>query len=119
MERLINEHNKIIYEKEELEILKESIKYESICDVKNEFLIAGNRMKNTWYYSYTGNIPVYGYIYDGRSHLEDPNISYSYWSSLASHKCLIYFYEDKLVNYEKEDYDILYENEMGAILKKK
>lgn len=112
--------DKTIYEKEELEIIKESVKHEDTCEVDREFLITGNKMKNVWYYSYTSKVPVYGYIYnDGKSHLEDFNISYDYWSSLPNYKCLIYFYEGKEVNYDKDDYEILYENNMGAILKKK
>ncbi len=110
---------KILFSKNELELMNESVKYEKLCKVENEFLITGDRLKNAWFYSFTGNVPLYGYRYGEAPHLDNLNISFEFWQSLDEYKCLVYFYEDKKKNYEEDDYEVLYSNKEGAILMKK
>lgn len=111
--------DKITFTKDELEIVNESIKYESDCVENGEFLISGHRFKNVWYYSMTDNIPLYGYQYDKSSGLGSYNITFDFWRDLENYKCLIYFYEDDKKNINESKLDILFSNEEGAILMKK
>ena len=110
---------KIIFTENELELMKNSVKYEDKCEIDKEFLISGHRFKNNWYYSYSGNVPLYGYQYGRIGQIGDFNITFDFWKSLDEYKCLIYFYEDENVKYEKNEFDILYSNNEGAILMKK
>lgn len=116
--RTFNE-DRIIFTESELEIMDESVKYKDICEYKNEFLILGSKFKNFWFYSYTGSIPVFNYQYVDHHQLYETNIGFRFWENLANYDCLVYFYEDSVVDYDKDNYEVLYSNEDGAILKKK
>lgn len=111
--------DKIIFTEKELEIMDKSIQYQDVCEENNEFLILGNKFKNLWFYSYTGSVPVFGYRYENPNQLYETNIGFKFWTGLKKYDCLVYFYEDNKVDYEKDNFDILYQNEDGAILKKK
>lgn len=110
---------KITFTKNELELIDESIKYGNECVENGVFLISGHRFKNSWYYSMTGNIPLYGYQYDKPSQLGSYNITFNFWEGLDDYKCLIYFYEDEEPGLTSSNLEVLFSNEEGAILKKK
>lgn len=109
----------ILYTKEELELVSESIKYENICEIEDEFLISGDRLKSSWYYAITGNVPLYGYKYGEVSQLGNPTITFNYWKGLDTSKCLIYFYENKKIEEIGSELEVLYSNKDGAIVMKK
>ena len=110
--------DKIIFNEKELLLLNKSIDYNELCSVNNKFLISGDSLKNVWFYAFNNNIPLYGYQYNHSRCLGEPNITFNYWKSINKYDCLVYFYEDNKNNYDEEDYEILYSNEAGAILKR-
>lgn len=109
---------KIDFNKKELELMEESLSYRDICEYKGEFLIYGYKMKNMWYYSFTGMVPVFNYCYEEITQLYETNIGLKFWENLIDYDCLVYFYEDDKLDYENDPVEILYQNEEGAILKK-
>ena len=100
-------------------MVRESVKYENICEVRNEFLISGDRLKSSWYYAITGNVPLYGYKYGEVSQLGNPTITFNYWKGLDTSKCLIYFYENKKDEEIGSNLEVLYSNKDGAIVMKR
>ena len=99
---------------------EKSREYEDICVKDNKFLVLGAIEKNTWYYSITGNVPVYGNVNGDSHNLYRYNVtSFNHWKNRVEYDCLIYYYEDEDVDIDKSRYDILYENKNGAIIKRR
>lgn len=113
--------DKIIYEKEELEILEESKKYENICKTNNRFLVSGKTEKTIWFYSITSMIPTFETVegdYGGLYRYAILDVAY--WEKyFLDYDCIVYYYEDKDVTINRNEYDFLYENDFGSILKRK
>ena len=112
---------KIILTKNDLELIKESVKYEDSCVIDNQFIISGKKVKNPWIYSITNNIPVYDWDNGVSSHLGNDNVRFDFWLDLEEYKCLIYFDDDKRqVDFKNYDnLEVLYSNDDGVILMKK
>jgi len=115
--------DKIIFTEKELEIMEASRDYQDVCAYNKEFLMVGNLFKNMWFYSATDMIPIFNYQdNEGSKQLYGTNTSFKFWSkNLNDRPCLIYFYEknDEDINYDENEFDILYSNKAGIILKRK
>lgn len=110
--------DKTLFNEGEFLLLEKSVEYKNICEYRDEFLVIGNPLKNIWFYSVVDSVPVLNHIVEDRSQFYRTNLSFRYWDNLSNYKCLVYFYEDKDISFQKEKYDILYENDEGVILKK-
>jgi hypothetical protein len=112
--------DKILFDKDEVALIKKSREYEDICVKDNKFLVLGAIEKNIWYYSITGNVPVYGNVNGDVKNLYIYNVnSFNQWKNRSEYDCLIYYYEDEDVDIDNNRYDILYENKKGAVIKRK
>lgn len=106
---------------DELEIAEESIKYKDICEYNNTFLMIGSWHKNYWYYAVTGSVPV---MFDKEENISGAmlsnNFNLSLFDYLPEYKCVVYYNRghDNLEYRDKDKYDVLYENNGGAILKR-
>lgn len=107
----------ILLNKYDIELIDKSKEYYDICNTKDTFLISGSKYKNQWYYALTRHLPVanyrQGYIRDLQQDSKSVNTSFNY----TDENCLIYFYENKKIDYY--DNKVLYKNSSGAILKRK
>ena len=113
----------IRYTKDELKILEQAKKYRSSCTLNNEFPIITNNHKKYWFYSITNAIATTNFKKEDTRYLDKKNISFSYWN-YGKHPCLVYFYEKdnfykKELKLNKDNYEVLYKNKSGVILKKK
>lgn len=112
------DEKRITYTKEEVELVDKSIEYKEICEKNNRFIISGNENKNVWFYSITDMIPTVTLISgDHRNLYTTPNLSLDSWDKNTDYPCIIYFYEKEKKEYERDNYEILYSNSEGAILK--
>ena len=112
--------SKILFDKDEVKLIEKSREYEGICKEDNKFLVLGAIEKNIWYYSITGNVPVYGNVNGNVKNLYIYNVmDFNHWRNRIEYDCLIYYYEDEVVNIDINKYDVLYENNKGAIIKRK
>ena len=89
------------------------------CEYNHEFLLVGSNSKNMWFYEITGSIPVLNHISNNREQLYYPNVSFSTWEKYVTHPCVVVFYEDRNISYDFSNYNILYSNGDGAIIKRK
>ena len=112
--------DKIIYTKGELELIEKSKEYGDMCEQNHRFLILGEENKNIWFYSITGMIPSLSLLKgDSRNLYLTPNPTLETWNTRTDYDCAIDFYEGKLKNdIEKGNFEILYFNKEGAILRK-
>ena len=113
----------IRYNKEELKILEQAKNYSRFCTLNNEFPIITSNHKKYWFYSITNDIATTNFKKEDTRYLDKKNISFSYWI-YGEHPCLVYFYEEdnfykKELKLNKNNYEVLYKNKSGAILKKK
>lgn len=112
------DEKRITYTKEEVELMDKSIEYKDICERNNRFIILGNENKNVWFYSITDMIPTLNLINrDPRNLYTTANLTLDSWDRTREYPCAIYFYEKKRKDYEESNYEILYSNSEGAILK--
>lgn len=110
----------IIYTNREIKLVEEAIKYKDICSNNDRFVIIGDTNKNVWFYSLTDMVPTTNIVGDRANQLyEIPNITLDGFRRISEYSCAIYFYENQNVEVDKNRYDILYDNDEGAILKRK
>ena len=110
--------NRTLIDEDELLLIEESTKYKDVCSYHHEFINAGKRLRNYWFYAITNEIPLAGYRKDNKDGLNQENISFHWWRNLEDYPCIVYFYDDKVIDSSIYQYQILYQNEGGAILKK-
>ena len=99
-------------------MIEESIKYKDVCSYHHEFVNVGKKLRNYWFYAITNEIPLAGYRKDNKDVLNQENISLSWFDNLK-HPCVVYFYDGNIKDPVMSRYEILYQNQKGAILKKK
>lgn len=112
--------DKLVYDKDELEMLEKSVEFNAICKYDKNFLLLGNGIKPMWAYFIINNLPVIGRP-NGNLYILYNNVvpNFKVWDYNSEYPCLIYYYEDLDVNIDEDKYDILYENKKGAIIKRK
>lgn len=112
--------NRTLINENEFKIIEESIKYKDICEVNNEFLNIGKRIRNYWFYSITDSIPLRNYDSDNSNQLNLDNITYEEWryGNLKDYPCVVYFYDNIYTNLDYSTYTVLYQNRDGVILKR-
>lgn len=109
--------DRVIFSKGDLELVMESRDYSDICVMDHEFLIVGDKRKNFWFYSITGNVPVVKY--GDWWNLADDTSTLGFWEESKSHRCVVYFYDNVISYYDEVWYEVLYENSSGVILRKR
>ena len=110
----------VIFEEEELDLLEKSVQYNDICRNDKHFLLLGGNNKHIWAYYITGNLPVLGPPTGNINYLfENKIIKFEEWEDNTDYSCLIYYYDGKNVSVDENKYQILYDNEKGAIIKRK
>ena len=102
--------------KEDLDIIKATIKYKDICKTKEVFPITGRGTRNAWFYSITGTVPNIYYKKKNRNELYVQNISFNEWQE-TDYKCILFFKENTNIDIPNE-YHILYQNDKGILLTK-
>lgn len=111
---------RILFTKSEVELMEATTKYKDICEPQGKFLVLGNDQKYTWFYAVTNLIPVADVIDGDVTNLykDIARITFRYWDSLKDYDCLLYYYNDMIDNYNADNYQVLYENNEGVLLKK-
>ena len=110
--------NRTLIDEDELILIEESIKYKDVCSYHHEFVNVGKGLRNYWFYAITNEIPLAGYHKNNKDGLNQENISLSWFDNLK-HPCVVYFYDGNIKDPLMSHYEILYQNQKGAILKKK
>lgn len=103
----------------ELKIVDMASKYKKKCEYHHEFLLVGRNSKNMWFYEITGSIPVLNHSTKNREQFYYPNINFYIWEKNVQYPCVVVFYEDRDISYDFSNYDILYSNYDGAIVRRK
>lgn len=115
-------NHQVRFNEKEIELMEESVKYKDICLHNDEFILISSFQKPKWYYSITDIIPIYNHENYSSYILDKNTISFTYWNYIE-HPCAIYYFDEMVMNdYDEEkldEYDILFRNEEGIILKKK
>jgi len=112
--------DRLNFNKEEVDLMEKSMNYQDICEQKKRFLMIGDYQKNAWFYSVTGMVPVSGYLNNGEYRIHDEvGMTFKFWEGFTDYDCVVYYYEGNKINFDRNVYDVLYENETGAILKRK
>ena len=109
----------IRFQKGDLEIVDQAVKYKDVCEYHHEFLTIGYYSKNMWFYSIVGSVPIINHVFRNRSQMYTPSIFFEHWENLVDYPCVIYFNEVKKLDYDKSKYNTLFENDRGVILKRK
>ena len=112
-------YDDIRFYKRDLELVDNAIKYKKVCEYNNEFLSIGYTYRNMWFYSITGSIPIWQHKSNDRDQLYVMNVFFQNWEELDDYPCLLYFYDNNKLDYDKDKYKVLFENDRGIILKKK
>ena len=110
--------NRTLIDEDELILIEESTKYKDVCSYHHEFINIGKKLRNYWFYAITNEIPLAGYHKNNKDVLNQENISLR-WFDNFEHPCVVYFYDGNIKDPVMSRYDILYQNQKGAILKKK
>ena len=111
--------DRVKFTKDELNLVDMARELRSECEYNHEFLLVGRYSKNLWFYEITGSIPVLNHIPKNRGQLYTPNISFFTWEKNSNYPCVVVFYEDRNISYDFSDYDIVYSNRDGAIIRRK
>lgn len=109
--------NRTLIDEEELKLIEKSQEYEKICTYHHEFVNVGKKLRNYWFYAITDNIPLANYDKKNPDGLNQENISLRWFNNLK-HPCVVYFYDGNIKDPVMSHYEILYQNQKGAILKK-
>lgn len=110
----------LIFEEEELDLLEKSVLYNDICKKDKHFLLLGGNNKHIWAYYITGNLPVLGTPTGDINYLFNNKVTkFDEWEDNADYSCLIYYYEGRNVIIDEDKYQILYDNDKGAIIKRR
>ena len=109
--------NRTLIDEEELKLIEKSQKYEKICTYHHEFVNVGKKLRNYWFYAITDNVPLANYDKKNPDGLNQENISLRWFNNLK-HPCVVYFYDGNIKDPVMSHYEILYQNQKGAILKK-
>lgn len=112
--------NRVIINKEELELIDKSDEFVTDCVNNNRFLAIGNHEKMMWLYVISDRIPINApaegdYVLLYRYHI--PSLDY-YGDYYSNYNCAIYFYEGRNKDIDEDKYNILYENDAGVIVKR-
>lgn len=111
--------NYISFNKGQIDVIKESIKYKDVCEYNNEFPVIGSSpTKGIWIYSMMDSIPIINHRNSDHHQFESKLISYDEWTNLDNYRCLICFKESGKLEYNVDFYDVLFENRDGIIIKK-
>ena len=111
--------NWVRFNKNEIDILEKSKLFNDKCVYNNSFLVSGSLDKKSWFYSITGNVPNINYNGRDRKQLYNQNITFDKYVQLDNYKCLIWFNDIEMVNFDRNYFDVLYENKDGVVLMKK
>lgn len=110
-----------VFNEKELEVVDKSMDYHDICVNNNHFLMVNNGIKRIWYYAITDTIPVVWPATGSVEILYDYVLpSFSIWEYVSNeYPCVVYYYENGEIDVDLEKYEILYENDIGAIIKRR
>lgn len=116
-----------IFSKEELSLVRASENYFAECVNDNlEFPMVANYLHKLWYYSMYDVVPVYNHIKGNLSQFYEPGFDYDRWLVDGGSQCLMIFNSsndsednDNYINIDYEDFDILFKNSAGYVIKKK
>ena len=111
--------NWVRFNKNEIDILEKSKLFNDKCVYNNSFLVSGSLDKKSLFYSITGNVP--NIYYNGRDKIQlyNQNITFDKYVQLDNYKCLIWFNDIEMVNFDRNYFYVLYENKDGVVLMKK
>lgn len=110
--------NRTLIDEDELKLIEESVKYKNICTYHHKFVNSGKRLRNYWFYAITDTIPLTNFSRKNPDGLNQENISFHWWRNLEDYPCIVYFYDDKMIDNSIYQYQILYQNKRGAIIKR-
>lgn len=115
--------SEVIPEKE-AELIINSKKYNQTCEINKKTKIlpfSGNFLEKLWYYGITGNVPTINYNKENINNVYRMPFNYDEFVKTKEVKCALLTkkYIKKLENFNKEDYELIYENQAGILIKKK
>ena len=95
--------------------------YHDICVNNNHFPMVNNGIKRIWYYVITDTIPVIWPATGNVQILYDYVLpSFRIWEYVSDeYPCVVYYYENGEIDVDLERYEILYDNDIGAIIKRR
>lgn len=107
----------------EIEIINEVDNIKNECLIDNEIPLLGGYMQKLWFYSLTDIVPIYKHSANNLSSFYNDVFDYNKWLDDNNSHCLVilnsYYNEmDKDYTIDFNNYDILYQNSSGSIIKK-
>ncbi len=113
-----------VIQKKEANLIINSTKYTKKCqiDPKTKILpFTGNFYEKLWYYAITGNVPTIKYDKKTPNDAYITPFSYQEFKESEKVKCALLTnkYMKKIENFDLEDYEILYKDKTGILIKKK
>lgn len=114
-----------VMDKDELKIINEIVQKKDKCTSQVEIPVIGNYLQKLWFYSISDIVPIYNHVSNNLSMFYDENFDFDKWKEDDSSKCLIVFNsynkkdKENYININFDEFDILYKNKSGLILKKK
>lgn len=119
----IMDKNKIL-NNDELEILSNAISHKEECVNNKEIPVVGNYLQKLWFYSISNIVPVYNHVSNNLGGFYEEKFDYEKWINDNNSKCLVIFNSfnsedsDNYINIHFKDFNILYQNESGYLIKK-
>ena len=114
-----NVDDKIILDDKEIKITDKAREIKNSCEYDHVFYMVGNRDKNLWFYSIVGSYPTDEYKDSDKRRINENNNSFRDWIYKDKYNCVVYFYGNDDLVVDKNRYDIVYQNDKGAIIKRK
>ena len=115
--------DRVVYNEKEFDIVNKVVEYKDVCEYDNKFMIIDNPVKNMWYYSITGSLPVLNEENLFRKQtLFGPNITFNRFMELDDYECAVYFYRTSSMGnmyFDEDIFEKLFENEAGVIVRKR
>ena len=109
----------IRFKKSDLELVDSALENKNICSYNDEFIVISYPFRNMWIYSILGKVPILNHVNGNHYQLYIPSIPFNKWEELNNYPCVLYFNDAVNLDYDKNKYEAILENDRGVLLKRK
>lgn len=109
----------IRFKKGDLQLVDAVLNNKDMCEYNHEIPVIGYYSKNMWFYSIVGSVPVINHVEDDYDQMYVGSLFFNHWETLKNYPCVLYFNDVANLNYDKNKYEAILENDRGVLLKRK
>ena len=109
----------IRFGKGDLQLVDAVLNNRDMCEYNHEIPVIGYYSKNMWFYSIVGSVPVINHVEDDYDQMYVGSLFFSHWETLNNYPCVLYFNDVANLNYDKNKYEAILENDRGVLLKRR